>query len=115
MRDRGVVRAVMRATMFFLAAPLVALAQPAPEEVILTVVSNGLSGPIGVTRAPGDDARLFVNQRGSTAGGAALRVVRDGVLLTNPMLTVTGATTCKPSPSAAAVTVGFTGGGERGL
>ena len=115
MRIRGLVRGGMRTVVFLLAAPVMALAQPAPEDVNLTVITNGLSSPIGVTHAPGDDARLFVNQQGSTAQGAALRVVRDGALLGSPMLTVTGATTCKPSPGAAAVTVGFTGGGERGL
>jgi glucose/arabinose dehydrogenase len=45
----------------------------------------------------------------------ALRVIRNGVLQAAPMLTLSGATTCKTTSTGAAGTVGFVSGGERGF
>ncbi len=76
---------------------LLALA-PAPaaaQSPSLTPVGGTFSAPVYTTAPPGDGRRLMVVEQGGT-----VRVIRDGVTLTDPFLTVTA---------------DFTTGGERGL
>ena len=51
----------------------------------LELVAQGLDQPVFVTAAPGDDRRLFVVEQ-----GGFVRVVRDGDLLAEPFLDLTG-------------------------
>ena len=75
---------------------------------------TGLSGPIGAMHAGDGSGRLFVIQQ-----GGAVRVLRNGTLLATPLLTLSNSgpdlVTCTYPGAGAPVTVGFTGGGERGL
>jgi len=63
--------------------------------VTLELVADGLSQPVFVTAAPGDARRLFVVEQ-----TGRIRVIRDGVLLTQPFLDLSGLVST---------------GGERGL
>ena len=77
-----------RTSILLAGLALVAAAGPARADttssgdLVLTSIGT-FSSPIYVTSAPGDPSRLFVVQK-----GGAIRVVRDGVLLSNPFLTV---------------------------
>ena len=101
-----------------LAALAVCLAAaPASAQPVLQSFQNyvgGLSGPIGVMNAGDGSGRLFVIQQ-----GGAIRVIRNGALLPAAMLTLANSgqdlVTCSYPGAGAPVTVGFTGGGERGL
>lgn len=103
-----------------LALPCVALAavagvQPAPwpegaATAFVGYLTSGLSSPIGIMHAGDGSGRLFVIQQ-----GGQVRVVVGGVLQGASFLALDDATQCRPAPAAAPVTVGFTGGGERGL
>lgn len=85
------------ATWAVLAAAGAALAAPAPASAArLTPVATGLEAPVYLAAPPGDGRRLMVVEQ-----GGAVRVVRDGVKLDEPFLTIGPA--------------GFSNGGERGL
>lgn len=61
----------------------------------LTTVATGLTRPVYVTQAPGDNARLFiVEQRGNggVATRGAIRIVQGGALLATPYFTQTVST-----------------------
>jgi glucose/arabinose dehydrogenase len=89
-------------------------AAPEGASGFVSYLSSGLSSPIGLMHAGDGSGRLFVIQQ-----GGAVRVVVNDVLQATPLLTLTNAvgaaTQCRPSPTAALATVGFTSGGERGL
>jgi glucose/arabinose dehydrogenase len=83
-----------------LLAPLFLHAQSTHEALRLERVTAGLSNPVFVTHAPGDETRLFVVEQG-TGTTARVRIVEreSGVIAATPFLTLSGVTT----------------GGERGL
>lgn len=96
-----------------LLVPALACAVGGPNPPQFESFLSGFNGPIGVTHAGDGSGRLFVNQQ-----GGALRVVRNGALLSaayfnaavsSPSLQCTYPGDSSPS------TVGFTTGGERGL
>ena len=63
---------------------LVALALPASAQAALSLEPVGeFTAPIYATAPPGDASRLFVVERGGT-----VRVVKDGVTLSTPFLTI---------------------------
>lgn len=79
-----------------LAVPFPAAAQaPGPQTPRLTRLAGSYTLPVHVASPPGDGRRLMVVQQ-----GGAVRVLRDGVPLDEPFLTLSG---------------DFTSGGERGL
>ncbi len=104
---RSLIRAV--AALAAAVSPVAVFAQPAIFE---SYIGSGLSSPIGITHAGDGSNRLFVWQQ-----GGALRVVRNNALLTPPLITLNGSTTCQYPGTAIvpAPTVGFSNGGERGL
>src|SRR5690606_4087494 len=77
----------MRACSAFAAAVLPLIAGPGAFGQILGLkrVASGLSGPIFVTHAPGDTARLFIAERGGT-----IRILdlSTGTLLPAPFLSI---------------------------
>lgn len=86
----------MIAQLALLAVCLTWLAAPAPARAqSLVPVGGTFASPVYVTAPPGDARRVMVVELGGT-----VRVVRDGVQLAEPFLTLTG---------------DFTSGGERGL
>lgn len=96
-----------------LAACTQTLAQTPPEPPRFESFLTDFNTPIGLTHAGDGSGRLFVNQQ-----GGALRVVRDGQLLAQAYLTVSGsspALQCTYPGDASASTVGFRSGGEQGL
>src|SRR3954469_24559442 len=73
---------------------LVGLASPARADTLTAggvrlVKLGDFSTPVQVVAPPGDDRRLFVVEQGSGTT-AEIRVVRDGVTLSDPFLTLTG-------------------------
>jgi glucose/arabinose dehydrogenase len=107
MRFRNLIR-----LMAAFAAAAFGAAAHAQSATFVSYISSGLSAPIGMVHAGDGSNRLFIWQQ-----GGALRVVRNNVLLTPPLITLNGTTTCQYPGTAIvpAPTVGFTGGGERGL
>ena len=78
------------------AAACACLAAPAPAVAqSLSPVGGAFTSPVHATAPPGDGRRVMVVEQ-----GGAVRVVRDGVTLAEPFLTLQG---------------NFTTGGERGL
>lgn len=77
-------------------------AQGLPDDLRFEPVVSGLTQPLGIRHA-GDD-RLFVIQQ-----GGQLRIVENGVLLSEPFLDISAGNGGTPPPQ------GFTSGGERGL
>ncbi len=74
-----------------LAFALVADRADAATPLTTVRVANGLTKPVWVGSPPGDNHRLFVIEQKTTPSSAGrIRVIQDGVLLTNPFLTVTG-------------------------
>lgn len=61
---------------------------PPPSGVALQLVVSGLSQPLYVTAAPGDEARLFVVEK-----TGAVRIVRNGVLVGRPFLDLSDSVT----------------------
>ena len=82
-----------------LSAPFALAQQPAPEEgwdlaatgVTFEEVATGLTNPLWITTAPGDE-RLFVLEQTGT-----VRIVQDGVLLPDPFLDVSDRITTQGS------------------
>ena len=66
----------------WLATPTTALAAGLPSGFSETIVASGLASPTAMALAP--DGRIFVAEQ-----GGALRVIKNGTLLTTPFLTVT--------------------------
>jgi hypothetical protein len=93
-------------------APL-AWSQPTQFEAFVTTGFN--STPIGITNAADGSGRLFVIEQGGGGQPGRVRVITSGVLQAGEYLSLSGSTQCRPSPAGALATVGFTGGGERGL
>ena len=60
-----------------------AAASPSASGLELTEIASGLSGPIYVTQAPGDDTRLFIVEK----PGRVL-ILRDGVVEATPFLDI---------------------------
>jgi glucose/arabinose dehydrogenase len=59
---------------------------PVPSFAVELLV-DGLESPLYVTAAPGDDARLYVLEK-----SGRIRIVRNGVLLDEPFLDISGST-----------------------
>ncbi len=66
-----------------------------PDIAALSLVASGLSSPLYLTSPPGDTERLFIVEQ-----GGAVRIVRNGTLLTAPFLDIAA---------------NISSGGERGL
>ena len=73
--------------LVLLAVGLVAGEASAATLKPLAAESAWNSEPIFATAPPGDP-RLFVVERGTTQGGAAIRVLKDGILLPTPFLSI---------------------------
>jgi glucose/arabinose dehydrogenase len=72
----------VRAWLAIVTAALVLAAAPANAAPALEAVGT-FTSPIDVASPPGDSSRLFVVERGGT-----VRVVKDGVTLATPFLTI---------------------------
>ena len=77
-----------------------ALAGTPPDPPVFQQFLGGFTSPIGLTHAGDGSGRLFVNQQ-----GGALRVVRNGSLLSSAYLTLNSNTQCTYPGAASAVTV----------
>ena len=63
------------------------LSQNLPSGFTKTKVAGGLSLPTGLAFAP--DGRIFVIERGTTAGGTGrIRIIKNGSLLSTPFASI---------------------------
>ena len=94
-------------------APVLVFAQTVPNPPRFETHLSGFNNPIGLTHAGDGSGRLFVNQQ-----CGALRVVRDGALLSAPYFNAAVSNPnlqCTYPGDSSPSTVGFSSGGERGL
>src|SRR5262245_52433761 len=67
--------------------PLETVLETLPSGFTKTTIASGLSLPTGLTFAP--DGRMFVLERGTSAGGTGrVRVVKNGQLLSTPFVSI---------------------------
>jgi len=65
-------------------AALTSSSSTSPISLGLQTVTTGLSFPVYLTTAPGDNSRLFIVEKGGT-----IRIIKNGTLLTTPFLDLT--------------------------
>src|SRR5207342_2871524 len=98
--------AVCAATLSFLLAVVPASADTLQANGMRLVKLGDFASPVAVTAPPGDPRRAFVVEKGS-GGTAHIRVIRDGVALAQPFLTLTAVATDGPSGEQGLLSMAF--------